>query len=247
MSTYSVDPMDVIPKYFQLVNILRHKIEDGDWSPYTPIPSERQLEKIYHLSRTTIREAIGILIRQGYLYREQGRGTFVSPQKLQKAMPELTSFSEDMKKRGLKPGQEVLNVGFVPAPTKILEKLEQPAETEQILCVERLRLADDKPIAIQISYLVLPDGECITDQEMESTQSLYRLLIEKFNIVATEAEETLEATLASKEEAALLQIPEGSPLLLNSRTTLGLDRRPFEYVKVLYRGDRYRYIFRVTR
>jgi GntR family transcriptional regulator len=80
-----IDPNDYLPRYYQLANILRERIARGEFEAHQPIPSERQLESLYSVSRPTIRQAIDLLVRQGYLYREHGRGTFVSPQKLQKA------------------------------------------------------------------------------------------------------------------------------------------------------------------
>jgi GntR family transcriptional regulator len=247
MSTSLVDPRDIVPKYFQLVNILRHKIEDGDWAPYESIPSERELEKQYNISRTTIREAITVLVRQGYLYREHGRGTFVAPQKLQKSLHELTSFSEDMEKRGMTAGQQIRFIGFTDALPKVVQALELPAGTKKIFMVERIRLGDGQPIGLQSSYLALPDGEGITQEELEASGSLYDILHEKFNLIPTEAQETVEATLASPEEAAVLDTPEGSPLLLSSRITYAQNRHPVEYVKILYRGDRYKYVARLVR
>jgi GntR family transcriptional regulator len=246
MST-NLDTLNAVPKYHQLVSILRRKIEDGDWPPHTPIPPERELEQLYHISRTTIRMAIGILIRHGYLYREQGRGTFVQPSKLQKNIPELTSFSEEMKKRGMVPGQKILNMGPIIAPAKVIEKLEIMSDEEAVLFIQRLRLADDKPIGLHTSYLVLPPGEIIDRNELEQAGSLYSILREKYNIIPTEAEEALEATLSSSKEAALLQTTAGSPLLLNTRTMFAQNHRPVEYSKILFRGDRYQYIYWLTR
>lgn len=246
MSIRLVDPHDIIPKYFQLVNILRHRIEDGEWQPYQAIPSERELEKIYHVSRITIRDAIGILIRQGYLYREQGKGTFVSPQKLQKSILKLTSFSEDMINRGMEPGQKIISIGRTRPPERIAKSLELPDGAE-VLTIVRIRFGNGKPIGLQTSHLALPEGETITCDELVNAGSLYALLQTKFNLIPSEAEETLEATLASSEEAALLETPEGSPLLLTSRILWSQNRRPIEFVKILYRGDRYRYVARLTR
>jgi len=247
MSTSLVDPRDIVPKYFQLVNILRHKIEDGEWVPYESIPSERELEKQYNISRTTIREAIAILVRQGYLFREHGRGTFVAPQKLQMSLHELTSFSEDMRKRGLEPGQLIRFMGYTDPPPKVLQALDLPADTPRIFMIERIRLGNGQPIGLQYSYLALPNDGVIEREELEERGSLYDLLREKFNLHPTEAEETIEATLASPEEAAVLDTPEGSPLLLNARVMYTQDRRPVEYVKILYRGDRYKYAARLVR
>jgi len=242
----TIDPYNVLPKYYQLASILRQKIEDGEWEPRSPIPSERQLEILYNVSRTTTREAIDHLVRQGYLYREHGRGTFVSPQKLQKGLMELTSFSEDLVKRGIMPGQLILGLEWVVPPPKILQKLELPAGTE-VLCIKRIRLGDQTPIGLQTSYLALERSKTITREELESSGSLYRILAEKFGIIPTEADETLEVTLATPEEASLLTIEPGSPLLLNERVLFSQTRTPVEYVKILYRGDRYRYYVRLSR
>jgi GntR family transcriptional regulator len=242
----TIDPYNFLPKYYQLASILRQKIEDGEWEPRSPIPSERQLEILYNVSRTTTREAIDHLVRQGYLYREHGRGTFVSPQKLQKGLMELTSFSEDLVKRGIMPGQIILGLEWaIPSP-KILQKLELPAGKE-VLCIKRIRLGDQTPIGLQTSFLALDRSKEITREELESSGSLYRLLAEKFGIIPSEADETLEVTLATPEEASLLTIEPGSPLLLNERVLFSQTRTPVEYVKILYRGDRYRYYVRLSR
>jgi GntR family transcriptional regulator len=245
MST-SINPNDVVPKYYQLASIIRRKIEGGDWPPRNPIPSERQLEIQYNVSRTTIRQAIDYLERQGFIYREHGRGTFVSPQKLQKGAQELTSFSEDLLRRGIKPGQNIENIEFLIPPPNILQRLELPPGSK-VLCVQRIRLGDDIPIGIQTSYLALAENQAISREELEQTGSLYRILQEKFNVLPTEADETLEVTLATPEEAALLQIKPGAPLLLNERLMYNQNRHPIEFVKILYRGDRYRYLIRLTR
>src|SRR5512142_2701181 len=157
-----IDPNDFTPRYYQLANILRDRISNGEFGEHQPIPAERRLEELYSISRTTIREAIDLLVRQGFLYREHGRGTFVSPQKLQKGISELTSFTEDMKRRGIMPGQKILDIGFVKAPENARTHLELGSDVEKVLCIERLRLGDGVPIGLQTSYYVLPEGETIT-------------------------------------------------------------------------------------
>lgn len=241
-----IDPSNIIPKYYQLSNILRQKIEEGAWRPLEPIPSERQLEEQYNLSRPTIRQAIELLVRQGFLYRVHGKGTFVSPPKLQKGALELTSFSEDMRNRGLKPGQKFLDFGFIVPPAHVRKQLELPAG-QKVLRIKRVRTGNGEPIGIQDSYLALAPGQEITREEVEKGGSIYAILQEKFGIFPSEADETLEVTLASAEEAMLLEIPEGSPLLLNERTLYSQNRQAVEYVKILYRGDRYKYTLRLAR
>jgi GntR family transcriptional regulator len=243
----TIDPNGFLPRYYQLANILREQISNGKLEEYHPIPSERQLETIYSVSRTTIRQAIDLLVRQGFLYREHGRGTFVSPQKLQKGISELTSFTEDMKQRGLVPGQKILEIGYVQPPEKVCQHLELPIGSHQVLRIERLRLGDSVPMGLQTSFYCLPEEQTITLEELEEYGSIYKILQEKFHLIPTEADETLEVTIATPREASLLQIEPGSPLLLSERTTYSQYRRVIEFVKILYRGDRYRYLAKLTR
>lgn len=234
------------PKYMQLALILKQQIEAGLWQPRDVIPSERQLEMQYRVSRPTIRQAIEYLERLGLLYREHGKGTFVSPQKLQKGMQELTSFSEDLIRRGINPGQIIRSISREIPSKSISDRLEMKSG-ETVLKIERIRLGDQTPIGLQTSYIALDENQEITFQDLEKFGSLYLLLEEKFNIIPTEADETLEITLATPEEAALLQIKTDAPLLLNERLTYNQNRKPIEFVKILYRGDRFRYVTRLAK
>jgi len=243
----TIDPSNIIPKYYQLANIIKQQIENGTFPAYTAIPSERQIEEHYSLSRPTIRQAIDILERQGYLYRVHGKGTFVSPPKLQKGILELTSFSEDMRNRGLEPGQEIIEYGEIKPPAKVAQQLEMTDPDMKVLRIKRLRFGNKTPIGLQDSYLCLPAGQTITREEIEARGSIYSILQEKFGLYPTEADETLEVTLATPEEAEMLQIPVGSPLLLNERRLWSQNRQAIEFVRILYRGDRYKYFVRLTR
>jgi GntR family transcriptional regulator len=242
-----IDPTGAMPKYYQLAIILRQQIENGDYQPHDAIPSERHLEDRYNLSRPTIRQSIDLLARQGYLYRVHGKGTFVSPPKLQKGILELTSFSEDMRKRGLKPGHKILEFDYVLPDNQTTRQLEITDPNKKVLRIKRLRFGDEIPIGIQDSYLDLEKSQTITREEMGESGSIYAILQEKYGIYPAEADETLEVTLATRDEADLLQIAEGSPLLLNERTLWSQDRKAIEFVRILYRGDRYKYFLRLTR
>ena len=102
-------------------------------------------------------------------------------------------------------------------------------------------------MGLQTSFYSLPEEQTITRSDLEKYGSVYVILQEKFHLIPTEADETLEVTLATPRESALLNIPPGSPLLLSERTTYSQFRRVIEFVKILYRGDRYRYIAKLTR
>ncbi len=116
-----------------------------------------------------------------------------------------------------------------------------------MLRIKRLRTGNGEPIGLQDSYLALDNGQVITREEIEQKGSIYAILQQKFGIYPTEADETLEVTLATPEEAELMQIPVNSPLLLNERTLWSQDRKAIEFVSILYRGDRYKYFVRLTR
>jgi GntR family transcriptional regulator len=242
-----INPFDLVPKYGQLANIVRQKIEDGEWGGDKPIPSERELENIYKVSRTTVREALGMLVNRGYLYRDHGRGTFAVPKKLQNSLQNLTSFTDDMKLRGLKPGQKILRNEFIEPNAKIRHQLDLPDEVNEVLYIERLRLADDEPIGLHLCYLPLSSTQAITNEDLENAGSLYELLERKYNLIPAEADETIEATTADEKEAELLGITPGQPLLLVKRTLWSQHRKVMEFVKVLYRADRYQYFVHLTR
>ena len=141
------------------------------------------------------------------LYKEHGKGTFVSPQKLQKGMQELTSFSEDLVRRGIRPGQIIRRIEFVVPSASILQRLELPPGTK-VLCVERIttwatihRSVCRHPILPWMKIRSSPA------EDLEQTGSLYRVLQDKFNIIPTEADETLEVHNRTPEEAKELHIP----------------------------------------
>ncbi len=155
-----IDPNDYLPRYYQLANILREQIRTANSKHINLSLLSANWRTIYSVSRTTIRQAIDLLVRQGFLYREHGRGTFVSPQKLQKGISELTSFTEDMKQRGLVPGQKILEIGYVQPPEKVRQHLELPEGSGQVLRIERMRLGDGVPMGLANILIIV----CLTSR-----------------------------------------------------------------------------------
>lgn len=245
--TMRVDPFSAVPKYYQLAEILREKIDNAEWQPHDSIPAERELEILYSVSRTTVREALNHLADQGYIYREHGRGTFVSRPKMQHSLHNLQSFTDEMKARGRIAGQKILRVEYIDPPARARQQLELAPDIKKVLKTERLRYADEEPIGIQIAYLPLLTDQLFTIEEIKQVGSLYLLLEQNFGLIPLEADETLEATVANKREATLLEVEEGSPLLLLERTTYSQHHRPMEFVKMLYRADQYKYYVHIAR
>lgn len=234
-----------VPLYYQLKERIREQIEAGILKPGDKIPSERELSLAYGMSRMTVRQGLTELVNEGLLYREQGKGTFVSLPKISQGLMKLTSFTEDMLRRGLQPGGRVLSLEVVEATPRLAGILVLP-EDRRIYRLERLRLADGHPMALEITHLpyhVFPD---LMREEL-GHRSLYAILETKYGVKVQRAIQSLEPVVANHYEAEILGVAPGAPLLLMERTTYDVSDRPIEYVKSLYRGDRYKFVVELTR
>ena len=147
-----------LPRYYQLKEIMRERVQSDEWKPGDLIPSERELSEKYGISRMTARQAITDLVNEGLFYREQGKGTFVSQRKITQQLIRLTGFTEDIKARGQKPGTKVLSAQMFPADETTAEKLRIDPGT-LIFRLQRLRLADDEPLAIELSQITFKGCE----------------------------------------------------------------------------------------
>lgn len=230
----TIDRSSSVPLHAQLREILERMIVEGSYSVGEPFPPERHFVETLHVSRTTVREAIGELVRTGYLTRQRGRGTFVTRPRPAFEASRLTSFTEDMEQRGYRAGSRVLELERVAAPARLDGLLDGDA----VWMIHRLRLADGEPIALQRSYLPAAIGERMSRDDLEDA-SLYALLARRFGLQATSADEMLTADAADAERAALLGLEPGDPLLRVDRTTFSQDGRVIEHVRIHYRADRY--------
>ena len=247
MLNIRVDKQSAVPYYHQVKEAVKVLISSGELKPGDMLSSEFSLSEQLGISRLVVHRAYRELVTEGLLIRKRAKGTFVSPPKLQKGISELTSFTEDMKRRGIVPGQKILSIGYVEPPEKVRAQLDLPKNVKEILCVDRIRLGDGSPMGLQTSYYSLPEGQTFSREELEEVGSIYALLRERLHLIPTEADETLEVTVATAREASLLHVKPGSPLLLSERTTYSQTRRVIEFAKILYRGDRYRYFAKLTR
>ncbi len=226
-----------VPRYHQLKEIIRESVRSGAWKPGDLIPSERELAEQYGVSRMTARQSITELANEGLLYRQQGRGTYVARQRITQQLTTLTGFTEDIRARGQHPGTRVLETGMLPVIGIAAERL-QTRPGQQVFHLRRLRLADSEPLAIERSLISFLGCEKLLDADL-AHGSLYTLLETRFGVRPAEAEQELEAGLATEEDAAILQIATGSPVLLLRRTTYTARRQPIEYAESVYRGDKY--------
>lgn len=235
-------PAARVPKYYRLKQELRQEI--SQLAPGSAIATERVLSGRFGVSRTTVRQALQELAVEGLLQRFQGRGTFVAPPKLAQTL-QLTSYTEDIAATGRRPASRLLDATVVPASADLAERLGL-AQRAPVQRVERLRLADEEPMAVETVHL---DAERFSGigAAIEQGASLYQVLHETYGVALVRAEETIETVLASPAEAALLATGTGLPLLLLTRTSWDELGRPVEYVRSLYRGDRYRFVANLIR
>jgi len=234
-----------LPRYYQLKEILRERIRSGEWKPGDLIPSERELSEKYGISRMTARQAITDLVNEGLFYREQGKGTFVSQRKITQQLILLTGFTEDIRARGQRPGTKVLSAEMRPADEATAEKLHINPGT-LIFRLQRLRLADGEPLAIELSQISFKGCERLLEEDLEHN-SLYRILETQYGILLMEADQELEAGLAGNEDAQLLKIPVGSPVLFTRRTTYTERNQPIEYARAVYCGNKYTFYTHMKR
>lgn len=204
------------------------------------IPSERQLGVDLSVSRLTVRAALDQLVREGYLVRRRGAGTFVAEPKVQKGTIDITSFSDDMRARGLTPGSRTLELREIPAGAR-LGRILHVSPSEPVLAVKRLRLADGEPMAIELLHVRASLVPGLSADDLER-HSFYDLLVSRYGIAIVGGTQTVEPTVTSEEESETLGVPIHSPALLFERVTRSSDGEVVEYTSSTYRGDRYRLV-----
>lgn len=233
-----------IPIYHQLEEYIKHQINHGELKEDESIPSEREFAERFEISRMTVRQAINNLVMEGYLYRQKGRGTFVTKKKVEQELQGMTSFTEDMLSRGMKPSSKLLSFQLIPADQKIALQL-AIAENDLVYKIKRIRLADGFPMALETAYIPVSIVPGLTEEN--SNQSLYRYIEENLSLSISEAKQEIEASIANIGEAEDLAIAEGAPILLMVRTSYLQNGVPFELVLSSFRADRYRFIHTMKR
>jgi GntR family transcriptional regulator len=204
------------------------------------IPSERQLAGDLGVSRLTVRAALDELVREGYLLRRRGAGTFVAEPKVAKEAMTITSFSEDMRTRGLTPGSRTLELQVVPAGAR-LGRILHVSPAEPVTIAKRLRLADGEPLAIELLHVRESLFPGLTALDLEE-DSFYELLARRYGIEIAGGEQTVEPTVTDEEESETLGVPLHSPALLFERVTRNPSGEIVEFTVSIYRGDRYRIV-----
>jgi GntR family transcriptional regulator len=222
--------------YYRIEQAVLEQIQQGLFKPNQQLPTESELAQQYQVSRITAKRALDELVRQGRAFRQQGRGTFVAQTRI-RDISGFGSFSEDIQSRGLTPGSRVLQFKEIEPTEEIVERLSL-SEGEHVYVLKRLRLANDEPVAFETAYLPRRFCNGLINEDLNN-QSLYSVLKEKYQLVPTWADAEIEARAATKEEAFLLSIRIGKPVLSARRVTYSANYEAIEFVHSVYNGDRF--------
>lgn len=230
--TAAVTPKPV-PKHAQLRAILLSDI-GTTWPAHAVIPSERELSARHGVSRATVREALRQLIEEQKLYTLQGKGTFVAGERVQSHL-HLASFTEDMRRRGMVATTLVRHAEKAAPPLEVRAALGLD-EGEHAWSIERLRLANGIPMALELGWYSPRVAADLGDRDLNT--SLYSVLSEHYGVRIDSAEQTVWAETVAGDTATTLDVAPGSAVLVFRRTSRA-SGIPVEHVTSWYRGDRY--------
>ena len=234
-----LDRNSSIPLYFQLKQHLLNRIESGGWNPGDLIPGDIEMQSLYGVSRTTVRQALNELSLEGHVTRSRGRGTFVTQPKLSHGPQAGHTLSDSLRARGLLPGWRVLGFGMVPASRRVALNLQVEPGT-RVFWSSRLRLAEGEAIGHLVAHAA------VRDEEIEPTSLGYGhsldYLAANDRLAGARADRSIEVVAAEEDEAALLGVEVAAPMLLVQRHLVTAGGHPLEDFSGIYRGDRFQYL-----
>lgn len=235
-----LDYKNPVPLHIQLKLILENKIFEGEYKE--KIPSEREIMELYSVSRSTVRESINQLVREGILEKKHGKGTFISLKPIQDWLGTLKSTTETIQEMGMKPGAKLINHGII-----------KSNKTIKALCgfdfsyfIKRIRYADDLPIAIENQYYPVDIGEKLAKHDIDKA-TLYDLLENELEIKLGDAEQIITSGHFHDEDANYLEVSPSSCALIIERVLYDNDGEVVEYQEGFYRADMYSFSINLSR
>lgn len=236
------------PKYVTLKRDIIKNINDEKYVAGEMIPSERELMDLYNVSRITVRNAVADLVNEGYLYKIQGKGTFLKNDHVTQDLFSLTSCTQDIIKLGKTPSRKVVSSKVAKADDALQKKLKINSN-DKVFMLERIYYANDEPINFTQTFLPYKYIKGIENYDF-SKASLYEVIENKYNIKITQATRTVEAVIAHDEICDYLSVKSGVPLLLFKCVTYGLVNKknvPVETFNCYYRSDHFSFFINQVR
>ncbi|UOQ84867.1 GntR family transcriptional regulator [Gracilibacillus salinarum] len=222
-----------VPYYLQLKDWLYEQIEAEIYKKGQKLPSESELANEHGISRPTVRQALGELVQEGHLVKKRGLGTFVSSPIVKNDAQIFTTFAEEMNQTGHTHSAQLIEKRVVTATKKMASDLQIPEESDVYKFV-RLRLADGEPVVVRTSYIPCQLYPDLLEEDLEK-DLLYDILAKR-NIHPIKSSQRFQAVGALPEEAKLLNLKEGDPLLLWNGIVFGEGGQPIEQMRAVYLG-----------
>lgn len=232
----------MVPKYYVIKNKLIEMINSEEFIDAGMIPSERELMSMFNVSRITVKRAIDELVNEGYLYRIQGKGTFIKSDEGNHDLVSLMSCTQDILRMGMNPSKKLIYRSVLEADVVRIKRL-QLAKGDKVLMLKRVYYADNEPLNYTTTYLPCKIFPGIEDYDF-SKESIYDVVENKYGVRITKTQRTLEAVLAIDEAADYLELAQKEPVILFRAVTMGIvngKEIPIETFKSFYRTDRFKF------
>ena len=233
-----------LPQYHRIYLVLRERLIEGRYPPGAALPSEFEFASAFGVSRVTVRAALDRLSDEKLIVRQRGRGTFPVPPGDGQAHGTAHGVLENIMDRSLKTTVKVLSLEYVTASPDVAERLHL-AKDAVVQKVFRVLSLDGEPISCLTSFVPKPLARAITRRKLQTKPMV--LLLEEGGVKIGNASQTLSASLADHSVAPLLNVAIGSPLLAVNRTVFSVEGSPVQYLRGLYRPDRYEYQMHLSR
>ena len=243
---FAIDKDSRVPYYYQLKQYIAGEIESGRWKPGQQIIPEVKICKLFGISRTVVRQTYQELVNAGFLIKKKAKGTYVAETKISENLVQsLMGFYEDMTARGFKVNNDILGQKKIPASPRVAKKLGLEVG-EEVIVLRRLRKLNNEPTVLDRTYIPYKLCPGLLNENLVS-KSLYSCIEGKYNLKINRGTRYIEATIATKEEAELLNVKKGSPLLYIESINMLDNGVPIEYYIALHRGDRSRLVTELKR
>ncbi|MQL53680.1 UTRA domain-containing protein [Desulfofundulus thermobenzoicus] len=233
-----LDTNSPIPLHIQLKEILLKEIRSGIYTE--KIPSEKELMNRFSVSRTTVREAVSALVNEGILKKIHGKGTFITFRPVNEWLGSIKSLTTTIKNMGMKPGIKLISHGIKSEP-EIAEIL----GLKEYYLIERLRFADDHPIALERTYYPVEIGRKLATYDLN--QIILYDVLESIGVIFYEAEQKITVSMPTPNDAKLLGINPSSSILFIERLTYDNRGNKVEYYNGIYRADRYTFMIKLSK
>jgi GntR family transcriptional regulator len=229
-----------IPLHLQLKEKIVEKIYNGQY--VGKIPSERELMDEYYVSRSTVRQSVEQLVRDGILIRKPGKGTFIKSKPINDWLGNLSSTSEVIENMGMIPGTKLVKAEIIHLSGTIREI----TGLEKAYHFKRVRYANNIPIGIERHYYPILLGEKLMEFDLNK-EAFYDLLERALNVRAFQASQVIKAANSTREDAKLLNIPESTSVLIAERKITDINGSFIEFEEAYYRSDMYAFNIELAR